>query len=201
MLSVWLKIKSGCGILIYSALQGLIWISHLSTLKGIPLPKTDLLWKERIYGNCLKILNTLIYTFLAQILLFMHLFPKIPSGMANSVDPDHTAPSGSVWSGSKLFAYAILSDTIMYEILGIYCTTLGSRKKYTPTGSNSFLLTLVLLNPDRPCHCKQCRSRSVGFFCIVCHSDWDFKSTIWINLKIRSGCGILIESSVKSPDQ
>ena len=30
---------------------------------------------------------------------------------------------------------------------------------YTPT----LLLTLVLLNPDIPCLCKQCRSRSVGF--------------------------------------
>ena len=37
-------------------------------------------------------------------------------------------------------------------------------------------LTLVLLNPDIPCLCKQCRSRSVGFFrsqliwiCTVCH--------------------------------
>ena len=26
------------------------------------------------------------------------------------------------------------------------------------------LLTLVLLNPDMPCLCKQCRFRSVGFF-------------------------------------
>ena len=25
------------------------------------------------------------------------------------------------------------------------------------------VLTLVLLNPDMPCLCKQCRSRSVGF--------------------------------------
>ena len=38
------------------------------------------------------------------------------------------------------------------------------------------LLTLVLLNPDIPCLCQQCRSRSVGFFrsqliwnCTVCH--------------------------------
>ena len=37
-------------------------------------------------------------------------------------------------------------------------------------------LTLVLLNPDIPCLCKQCRSRSVGFWrsqliwiCTVCH--------------------------------
>ena len=32
--------------------------------------------------------------------------------MANSVDPDQTAPEGAVWSGSALFAYAILSDTL-----------------------------------------------------------------------------------------
>ena len=38
--------------------------------------------------------------------------------MANSVDPDQTAPSGAVWSGSALFVYEILSDTFVYEILG-----------------------------------------------------------------------------------
>ena len=38
--------------------------------------------------------------------------------MANSVDPDQTAPSGTVWSGSALFAYAILSDTLVHKILG-----------------------------------------------------------------------------------
>ena len=37
--------------------------------------------------------------------------------MADSVDPDQTAPSGVVWSGSALFAYVILSD-IVFEILG-----------------------------------------------------------------------------------
>ena len=35
---------------------------------------------------------------------------KILSEMANSVEPDQTAPSGAVWSGSALFAYAILSN-------------------------------------------------------------------------------------------
>ena len=35
--------------------------------------------------------------------------------MANSADPDQTAPS--VWSGFALFAYAILSETLVYEIL------------------------------------------------------------------------------------
>ena len=38
--------------------------------------------------------------------------------MANSVDPDQTAPEGAVWSESAQFAYSILSDSLVYEILG-----------------------------------------------------------------------------------
>ena len=38
--------------------------------------------------------------------------------MANSVDPDQTAPSGAVWSGSTLFAYVILSDALVFKFLG-----------------------------------------------------------------------------------
>ena len=49
-----------------------------------------------IYGICPKISNNLFYTFLAQILLFMQLFPKTSSGIANIVDPDQTAPEGAV---------------------------------------------------------------------------------------------------------
>ena len=52
--------------------------------------------------------------FLSWILLLMQLFLKILSGMANSVDQDQAAVS----SGSMLFAYAILSETLVYEILG-----------------------------------------------------------------------------------
>ena len=37
--------------------------------------------------------------------------------MANSVDPDQTA-LGAVWSGSALFTYANLLETLVYEILG-----------------------------------------------------------------------------------
>ena len=37
------------------------------------------------------------------------------SGMANNVDPDPTA-SGAVWSESAPIAYAILSETLVYEI-------------------------------------------------------------------------------------
>ena len=40
--------------------------------------------------------------------------------MANSVEPDQTAPSGAVWSGSAMFAYAILSETLVHEIWDIW---------------------------------------------------------------------------------
>ena len=36
--------------------------------------------------------------------------------MANSVDPDQTAPEGAVGSGYALFAYAIWSETFVHEI-------------------------------------------------------------------------------------
>ena len=49
-----------------------------------------------IYSKCPKISNTLFHTFLAEILLFMHLSLKMLSGMANNEDPDQTAPSGAV---------------------------------------------------------------------------------------------------------
>ena len=39
--------------------------------------------------------------------------------------------SGAVWSGSALYAYAILSDTLVYEILGhlLYIIMLMKKKK------------------------------------------------------------------------
>ena len=38
--------------------------------------------------------------------------PKDAEGIANSVDPDQTAPLGVVWSGSALFAQACLSENL-----------------------------------------------------------------------------------------
>ena len=39
--------------------------------------------------------------------------PNDADGMANSVDPDQTAPPlGAVWSGSALFAQAYLSENL-----------------------------------------------------------------------------------------
>ena len=38
--------------------------------------------------------------------------PNDADGMANSVDPDQTAPLGAVWSGSALFAQAYLFENL-----------------------------------------------------------------------------------------
>ena len=38
--------------------------------------------------------------------------PKDAEGIANSVDPDQTAPAGAVWSGSALFAQTYLSENL-----------------------------------------------------------------------------------------
>ena len=38
--------------------------------------------------------------------------PKDADGIANSVDPDQTAPLRAVWSGSSLFAQAYLSQNV-----------------------------------------------------------------------------------------
>ena len=72
--------------------------------------------------------------------------------------------------------------------------------------SKIWILTLVLLSPDMPYLCKQCRSGSVSFwrsqliwFYTVCHQVCEFDSTTLIKhsnwLKLRSGCGFLIYSA------
>ena len=38
--------------------------------------------------------------------------PNDADGMANSEDPDQTAPLGAVWSGPALFAQACLSENL-----------------------------------------------------------------------------------------
>ena len=62
-------------------------------------PRSCRRWgKGACYSKCPKISNTLFYTFLAQILFFMqlHVFSKIPCGIANSLDQDQTAPLEAV---------------------------------------------------------------------------------------------------------
>ena len=46
--------------------------------------------------------------------------PKDAAGIANSVDPDQTAPLGAVWSGSALFAQTCLSENLGSLRYGMY---------------------------------------------------------------------------------
>ena len=57
------------------------------------------------YSKCPKYPTLYSILFWLKFCFFMGLFLKNLSGMANSVDPDQTAPSGAFWSGSTLFAY------------------------------------------------------------------------------------------------
>ena len=49
--------------------------------------------------------------------------PKEEDGMANSVDPDQTAPGGAVWSGSTMFVLdlSIRKTQDHYSCLSSYC--------------------------------------------------------------------------------
>ena len=51
--------------------------------------------------------------------------PKDAEGIANSVDPDQTAPLGAVWSESALFAQTCLSEnlgTLLVLLSDFTCT-------------------------------------------------------------------------------
>ena len=57
------------------------------------------------------------YPVLGQILFSAVMHLKDSKGMANSVDPDQTAPLGAVLSGSSLFAQKNLAQYL--EFLGL----------------------------------------------------------------------------------
>ena len=53
--------------------------------------------------------------------------PNDADGMADSVDPDQTAPLGAVWSGSALFAQTCLSENLgkLWYALWLFYTRLS----------------------------------------------------------------------------
>ena len=63
---------------------------------------------------------------------------------------DQTAPSRAIWSGSTLFACAILSETLVYKILDIYHCSSNSRVIVLKFHKPSFLTNWYM---------KQCRPR------------------------------------------
>ena len=66
--------------------------------------------------------------------------PKGADGMANSVDPDQTAPLGALWSGSALFVQAYLSEKLrLIMVIGFICKSSlwGWNKVSLPELTNS----------------------------------------------------------------
>ena len=77
---------------------------------------------------------------------------KILSGIANIVDPDQTAISGAVCTVCRCHFVGNFGVQNFRTFI-----------EYTIFTLNIGKCTLVLLNPDMSCLCKQCTSRSVGF--------------------------------------
>ena len=71
--------------------------------------------------------------------------------MANNVDPDQTAPKGG--SGSALFAYAILSAILVYEILGhlpYFLTFFPDKQTFSVMIYANKVSTIFILNIQTP---------------------------------------------------
>ena len=61
---------------------------------------------------------------------FRVMHPNDAEGIANSVDPDQTAPLGAVWSGSALFAQTCLSENLgTLRVLVFFCFIKTNRFK------------------------------------------------------------------------
>ena len=95
--------------------------------------------------------------------------------MANSVDPEQTAPIGAVCSGSTLFA-SILNSSVM----------LGSYLQQTTSADNIFRCILWNINP---------KSANRNKSCLLFSSAEMFKKTLWQTVWTQ----IRLEQSVLGP--
>ena len=68
--------------------------------------------------------------------------PNDADRMANSVDPDQTAPLGAVWSGSALFAQAYLSENL--GSLRYMCLALPKILMFVPVEWYMYMCVCVL---------------------------------------------------------
>ena len=109
----------------------------------------------------------------------------------------HICPDVTYWLG--VLCFTILTNPSDLEVKVMDLETIYVKSFWLK------FLTLVLLNLDIHCLCKQCRSRSVGFWrsqliwiYTVWHLVCEFVLTSWIRqsdwLKVTSGHGILIYS-------
>ena len=62
-----------------------------------------------VYSNCSKISNTFLFPYSNKMLVFRAEIHRMLVRIANRADPDQTASSEAVWSGSVLFVEALLT--------------------------------------------------------------------------------------------
>ena len=108
--------------------------------------------------------------------------PNDADGMANSVDPDQTAPLGAVWSGSALFAQAHLSEnlgSLRYDLnkAPTQCWEAEQLKwlvralNHLAMGAAIYWFVMTPLNlhsPSGPVHPYQLNESISNFMCVRC---------------------------------
>ena len=106
------------------------------------------LMQIRVEGQCF--IYFLLFFFISvSSLSFILLFLPCPS------------PSSPLLS---LFSFSLGGDTKWPTMIDVSLNLPENTKIGWWTRKVDWLLTLVLPNPDKPCLCKQCRSRSIGFW-------------------------------------
>ena len=103
----------------FSVLINNVWIATLKNKTTHTHTKTQAYGdiNTHIYRNFLKYSDTQkiccnLFKIWTMWLYHRVMSPNDADRMANSVDPDQTAPPGEVWSGSALFAQTSLSENL-----------------------------------------------------------------------------------------
>ena len=101
-----------------TALLEVIWVYTICSGSSVWKFRTIMVSNAN-YRKIPKILDTrkfsvitLKFEIWTRRLFLRVMHPKDAEGIANSVDPDQTAPLGAVWSGSALFAQTCLSENL-----------------------------------------------------------------------------------------
>ena len=119
--------------------------------------------------------------------------PKSADGMANSVDPDQTAPLGAVWSGSTLFAQTCLSENLRklrYQELGRHKWLNQANPLVYLNHLKSVTINLFFYTNKFPW------SRFVSIWTFsCCHRAWLYFELLWPNVKL-SGLPLLIKQRI-----
>ena len=88
--------------------------------------------------------------------------PNDADGMANSVEPDQTAPLGAVWSASALFAQAYLSEnlgSLRYFFFNKFYFT-SSFEKSKILAIVSLLATVCETHHEKTCFCHMPKTKA-----------------------------------------